>query len=168
MALVCGIAVFLFWPVKQQVAQNAQQISALQADVKVTEQSVLANILPADMKKQITDLRQQAQTVQTTVKQVGQQVDALTREGWMAALIPEAYGGAGLSMAEASVIMEEINRSGGNSGACHGQMYVMNAIVRGGSEEQKQKYLPRIASGELRRLEHEGEVFYLRRLHREG
>ncbi|MCB1555727.1 MAG: uroporphyrinogen III synthase HEM4 [Alphaproteobacteria bacterium] len=79
-ALVCGIAVFLFWPVKQQVAQNAQQISALQADVKVTEQSVLANILPADMKKQITDLRQQAQTVQTTVKQVGQQVDALTRE----------------------------------------------------------------------------------------
>ena len=77
-------------------------------------------------------------------------VQALTEAGWMAALIPEAYGGAGLSMAEASVIMEEINRSGGNSGACHGQMYVMNAIVRGGSEEQKQKYLPRIASGELR------------------
>ena len=77
-------------------------------------------------------------------------VQALTEAGWMAALIPEAYGGAGLSMAEASVIMEEINRSGGNSGACHGQMYVMNAIVRGGSEEQKQQYLPRIASGELR------------------
>ncbi len=77
-------------------------------------------------------------------------VEALTRAGWMAALIPEEYGGAGLSMAEASVIMEEINRSGGNSGACHGQMYVMNAIVRSGSEEQKQNYLPRIASGELR------------------
>ena len=77
-------------------------------------------------------------------------VDALTKAGWMAALIPEEYGGAGLSMAEASVIMEEINRSGGNSGACHGQMYVMNAIVRSGSEAQKQQYLPQIASGELR------------------
>ena len=77
-------------------------------------------------------------------------VDALTKAGWMAALIPEEYGGAGLSMAEASVIMEEINRSGGNSGACHGQMYVMNAIVRSGSEAQKQQYLPKIANGELR------------------
>ena len=57
-------------------------------------------------------------------------VDALTKAGWMAALIPQEYGGSGLTMAEASVIMEEINRSGGNSGACHGQMYVMNAIVR--------------------------------------
>ena len=69
-------------------------------------------------------------------------VDALTKAGWMAALIPQEYGGSGLSMAEASVIMEEINRSGGNSGACHGQMYVMNAIVRSGSEAQKQQYLP--------------------------
>ena len=69
-------------------------------------------------------------------------VDALTKAGWMAALIPQEYGGAGLSMAEASVIMEEINRSGGNSGACHGQMYVMNAIVRGGSRAQKEKFLP--------------------------
>ena len=77
-------------------------------------------------------------------------VDALTQAGWMAALIPQEYGGAGLSMAEASVIMEEINRSGGNSGACHGQMYVMNAIVRGGSLAQKARYLPRIAAGELR------------------
>ena len=77
-------------------------------------------------------------------------VDALTKAGWMAALIPQEYGGSGLTMAEASVIMEEINRSGGNSGACHGQMYVMNAIVRSGSEAQKQKYLPKIASGELR------------------
>ena len=77
-------------------------------------------------------------------------VQALTEAGWMAALIPQEYGGSGLSMAEASVIMEEINRAGGNSGACHGQMYVMNAIVRSGSDEQKQKYLPRIASGELR------------------
>jgi acyl-CoA dehydrogenase len=77
-------------------------------------------------------------------------VKALTHAGWMAALIPEAYGGSGLSMAEASVIMEEINRSGGNAGACHGQMYVMNAITRRGTEAQKQRYLPRIASGELR------------------
>lgn len=77
-------------------------------------------------------------------------VDALTQAGWMAALIPQEYGGSGLSMTEASVIMEEINRSGGNSGACHGQMYVMNAIVRSGTEEQKQQYLPKIATGELR------------------
>jgi acyl-CoA dehydrogenase len=76
--------------------------------------------------------------------------DALTRAGWMAALIPQEYGGSGLGLAEASVIMEEINRSGGNSGACHGQMYVMNAVLRSGSAAQKQKYLPRIASGELR------------------
>jgi acyl-CoA dehydrogenase len=77
-------------------------------------------------------------------------VDALTKAGWMAALIPQEYGGSGLSLAEASVIMEEINRSGGNSGACHGQMYVMSAIVRSGSAAQKQKFLPRIATGELR------------------
>jgi acyl-CoA dehydrogenase len=77
-------------------------------------------------------------------------VAALTKAGWMAALIPQAYGGSGLSMAEASVIMEEINRSGGNSGACHGQMYVMNAIVRSGTDAQKDRYLPRIAAGELR------------------
>jgi acyl-CoA dehydrogenase len=77
-------------------------------------------------------------------------VDALTKAGWMAALIPEAYGGSGLGLTEASVIMEEINRSGGNSGACHGQMYNMNTLVRHGSEAQRQKYLPRIAAGELR------------------
>ncbi|MBK7061067.1 MAG: acyl-CoA/acyl-ACP dehydrogenase [Rubrivivax sp.] len=77
-------------------------------------------------------------------------VDELTKAGWMAALIPADYGGSGLSMAEASVIMEEINRCGGNSGACHGQMYVMNAIVRSGTAAQRQLYLPRIASGELR------------------
>lgn len=77
-------------------------------------------------------------------------VDALTKAGWMAALIPADYGGSGLSMAEASVIMEEINRCGGNSGACHGQMYVMNAIVRSGTEAQRQQYLPKVATGELR------------------
>jgi acyl-CoA dehydrogenase len=77
-------------------------------------------------------------------------VDALTRAGWMAALIPEAHGGSGLGLAEASVIMEEINRAGGNSGACHGQMYNMNTLLRHGSEEQRKAYLPRIASGELR------------------
>ncbi|WP_342163890.1 acyl-CoA dehydrogenase family protein [Methylobacterium sp. SD21] len=77
-------------------------------------------------------------------------VEALTKAGWMAALIPEAYGGSGLGLTEASVIMEEINRSGGNSGACHGQMYNMNTLVRHGSEEQRRHYLPRIAAGELR------------------
>ena len=77
-------------------------------------------------------------------------VEALTKAGWMAALIPQEYGGSGLGLAEASVIMEEINRSGGNSGACHGQMYVMNAVLRSGSAAQKEKYLPRIAAGELR------------------
>lgn len=77
-------------------------------------------------------------------------VDALTKAGWMAALIPEEYGGSGLGLTEASVIMEEINRAGGNSGACHGQMYNMNTLVRHGSVEQRQKYLPKIAAGELR------------------
>ena len=77
-------------------------------------------------------------------------VAALTTDGWLAALIPEEYGGAGLSLTAASVIMEEINASGCNSGACHAQMYVMGTILRTGSEEQKQRYLPRIASGELR------------------
>ena len=77
-------------------------------------------------------------------------VDALTKAGWLAALIPEQYGGSGLTLAEASVIMEEINRSGGNSGACHGQMYNMNTLLRHGSDEQKRTYLPKIATGELR------------------
>ncbi|MGO1080624.1 acyl-CoA dehydrogenase family protein [Inquilinus sp. CA228] len=77
-------------------------------------------------------------------------VDALTRTGWLAALIPEEYGGSGLGLTEASIIMEEINRAGGNSGACHGQMYNMGTLVRHGSEAQKRHYLPRIASGELR------------------
>jgi acyl-CoA dehydrogenase len=77
-------------------------------------------------------------------------VHALTKAGWMAALIPEEYGGSGLGLTEASVIMEEINRSGGNSGACHGQLYNMGTLLRHGSAEQKKHYLPRIASGELR------------------
>src|SRR5262245_60076194 len=77
-------------------------------------------------------------------------VDALTKAGWLAALIPQEYGGSGLGLAEASIIMEEINRSGGNSGACHGQMYNMGTLVRHGSEEQRKRYLPRIAKGELR------------------
>jgi acyl-CoA dehydrogenase len=77
-------------------------------------------------------------------------VQALTADGWMAALIPEEYGGSGLGLTEASIIMEEINRAGGNSGACHGQMYNMNTLVRHGSEAQRQAYLPKIARGELR------------------
>ena len=77
-------------------------------------------------------------------------VDALTKAGWMAALIPQEYGGSGLGLTEASVIMEEINRCGGNSGACHGQMYNMGTLLRHGSKAQKEKYLPKIASGEWR------------------
>ncbi|MDB5791983.1 MAG: acyl-CoA dehydrogenase [Massilia sp.] len=77
-------------------------------------------------------------------------VDALTKAGWLAALIPQEYGGSGLGLTEASVIMEEINRSGGNSGACHGQMYNMGTLLRHGSQAQRDFYLPRIASGELR------------------
>jgi acyl-CoA dehydrogenase len=77
-------------------------------------------------------------------------VDALTKAGWLAAMIPQEYGGSGLGLTEASVIMEAINRCGGNSGACHGQMYNMGTLLRHGSEAQKRRYLPKIASGELR------------------
>jgi acyl-CoA dehydrogenase len=77
-------------------------------------------------------------------------VDALTEAGWLAALIPAEYGGAGLGVSQGAVIMEEINRSGANGGACHAQMYIMGTLLRHGSEEQKQQWLPKIASGELR------------------
>jgi len=77
-------------------------------------------------------------------------VDALTRAGWLAVMIPQEYGGAGLGLAEASVVMEEVNRCGGNAGACHGQMYNMGTLLRHGSDEQKRLYLPKIASGDLR------------------
>jgi acyl-CoA dehydrogenase len=77
-------------------------------------------------------------------------VAALTEHGWLAALIPERYGGAGLGLDAASVILEEINASGGNAAACHAQMYVMGTLLRHGSEAQRERWLPRIASGELR------------------
>ncbi len=77
-------------------------------------------------------------------------VNTLTQAGWLAALIPAEYGGSGLGLAEASVIMEEINFSGGNAGSCHGQMYNMGTLLRHGSLAQKNLYLPKIASGELR------------------
>jgi acyl-CoA dehydrogenase len=77
-------------------------------------------------------------------------VKTLTEAGWLSALIPEEYGGSGLGLAEASVIMEEINFCGGNAGSCHGQMYNMGTLLRHGSEAQKQLYLPKIAAGELR------------------
>ena len=77
-------------------------------------------------------------------------VQALTDAGWLAALIPEEFGGGGLSVTEASVILEEINRSGANSGACHAQMYIMGTLLRHGSGEQKRRYLPEIAAGRLR------------------
>lgn len=77
-------------------------------------------------------------------------VKELTDAGWLSALIPEEYGGTGLGMAEASVILEQINRCGGNAGACHAQMYTMGTILRHGSPEQKKKFLPEIAGGQLR------------------
>ena len=77
-------------------------------------------------------------------------VKVLTDAGFLAALIPESFGGSGLGIVEASIILEEINRSGGNAGACHAQMYIMGTVLRHGSDEQKARYLPRIASGELR------------------
>ena len=77
-------------------------------------------------------------------------VQELTDAGWLAALIPEQYGGSGLTVREASVILEEVNRSGGNAAACHAQMYIMGALLRHGSDEQKARYLPKIASGDIR------------------
>lgn len=77
-------------------------------------------------------------------------VDTLTHGGWLAALIPEEYGGIGVGVLEASIILEEINHSGGNSAACHAQMYIMGTLLRHGSEEQKRQFLPAIASGETR------------------
>ena len=90
-------------------------------------------------------------------------VKALTDAGWLSAMIPEEYGGSGLGLAEASVILEEVNRCGGNSGTVHGQMYNMFTLLRHGSAEQKQYYLPKLASGELR-LQSMGEAFEMRRL----
>src|SRR5215208_1145126 len=77
-------------------------------------------------------------------------VRALTEAGWLACLIPEEYGGAGLGITEASLILEELNKSGANSAACHAQMYIMGTLLKHGNEEQKRRYLPKIASGELR------------------
>lgn len=77
-------------------------------------------------------------------------VKTMTEAGWLAALIPQEFGGAGLGMLEAGLILEEVNRSGGNAVACHAQMYTMAAILKHGNIEQKKRYLPRIASGELR------------------
>ncbi|MCE1243152.1 acyl-CoA dehydrogenase family protein [Oryzomicrobium sp.] len=77
-------------------------------------------------------------------------VNALTEAGWLAAMIPEEYGGSGLGLTEASVVLEEVNRCGGNSGTVHGQMYNMGTLLRHGSDAQKQMLLPKIASGELR------------------
>ena len=77
-------------------------------------------------------------------------VRAMTQAGYLSALIPEEYGGLGLGVTEGAIILEEVNRSGGNAGACHAQMYTMGTLLRHGSEEQKREYLPQIASGELR------------------
>ena len=77
-------------------------------------------------------------------------VQALADGGWLSALIPEEYGGAGLGLTAASIVLEEINASGGNAAACHAQMYIMGTLLRHGSDEQKREYLPRIATGELR------------------
>src|SRR5579884_1366171 len=77
-------------------------------------------------------------------------VQAMTDAGYLSVLLPEAYGGSGLGVTEASIILEEVNRSGGNAAACHAQMYIMGSLLRHGSEEQKRAYLPQIAAGTLR------------------
>ena len=77
-------------------------------------------------------------------------VEALTHSGFLSALIPEEYGGAGLRLSAAAALLEEVQRAGCNGGACHAQMYVMGTVLRHGSEEQKRKYLPGVASGKLR------------------
>jgi len=77
-------------------------------------------------------------------------VRTLTEAGWLSVLIPSEYGGAGLGITEASIILEEVNRSGANSGACHAQMYIMGTLLRHGSDAQKRRYLPDIAAGRLR------------------
>jgi acyl-CoA dehydrogenase len=77
-------------------------------------------------------------------------VRTLTDAGYLAALVPEVYGGAGLGITEAALILEEVNRSGANAAACHAQMYIMGSLLRHGSEAQKQKYLPHVARGALR------------------
>jgi acyl-CoA dehydrogenase len=109
----------------------------------------------ADIRKGVRDLC--AQFPATYFREVDERrgypdefVASLTRAGWLAALIPQEYGGSGLGVCEASVVMEEINRCGGNAGACHGQMYNMGTLLRHGSAEQKRRYLPKIAKGELR------------------
>lgn len=90
------------------------------------------------------------QKVEATSSYPEEFVQTLTKTGWLAALIPEEYGGGGATLTEASVILEEINRSGANSGACHAQMYIMGTLLRHGSPEQKRQYLPQIAAGALR------------------
>src|SRR5215203_4122811 len=77
-------------------------------------------------------------------------VDALTQAGYLATLVPEAYGGSGLALSAAAAVLEEIQRAGCNGAACHAQMYVMGTVLRHGSDEQKQRYLPDIAAGKLR------------------
>ena len=108
-------------------------------DIRDAVQALCATF-PAEYHRQIDEVRGYPQDF----------VKALTQAGWLAALIPEKYGGSGLGLAEASVIMEEINRSGGNAAACHGQMYTMSTLLKHGSEAQKERYLPAIAKGELR------------------
>ena len=108
-------------------------------DIRASIQALCATF-PAEYHRQIDEVRGYPKDF----------VNALTKAGWLAALIPEKYGGSGLGLAEASVIMEEINRSGGNAAACRGQMYNMNTLLKHGSEAQKQRYLPGIARGELR------------------
>jgi acyl-CoA dehydrogenase len=80
----------------------------------------------------------------------GEFVGAMTEAGYLGALIPEEYGGLGLGLVEASIVLEEINRSGGNAQPAHAQVYTMGTLLRHGSEEQKKEYLPKIASGEIR------------------
>src|SRR5918999_2716013 len=100
----------------------------------------LCKLYPSEYWRELDDKRQYPEAF----------VQELTKAGYLAALIPEQYGGSGLGILEAGLILEEINRSGGNAAACHAQMYIMGTVLRHGSEEQKARYLPKIASGALR------------------
>src|SRR5437879_4052669 len=115
----------------------------------------MASELHADLRRAVRDLCKAFpdiywQKLDQQRAYPGEFVRALTHAGYLAALIPEEYGGSGLGVTEASIILEEVNRSGANAGACHAQMYTMGTLLRHGSDAQKRAFLPKIASGELR------------------
>jgi acyl-CoA dehydrogenase len=139
------------------MARQRLQIQSCRVDVRIDASGgdVAANELHQDLRIGVRDLCKAFpdsywRELDATRAYPEKFVKALTNAGYLAALIPEEYGGAGLGITEAAIILEEVNRSGGNSGACHAQMYTMGTILRHGSNAQKTEYLPKIARGELR------------------